>query len=698
MERPSDKLFTDFWLEKYSAFREGPWYKFNELHRVPGDRWNTAIAIMPNNIEARRYKYLDDAVKPEERHLKDLGRNFSGTTFSSFCNQVGFSTAETFSVETVKEYYAKLCKIEFPEVSSRPRDFNPDEKLEFAEYNKAFIPYAHPYIWEHIVFPYDFHAVYPIPLFQPQASIYFLTRIRAPEQYGNRTMPSHLEPEEDILLRGNSNSAGINSFLNQFLAYPGFREWERSVNAELSILRFRGFFKDLDFFLRKTDLPWDIALLKSLPTLIRGETKQVAPETLSTHATNKNLIVLDLNQWVKNAAYVIDTSVGWTEITKGREHLKQQYVDFVPEIVALMTGITDQELHKKYYHIMKQIENPLQSLTEALNQTHLQTQQIRAILFSPRRGIFAAQQEVRELFWGESIANPDGSQTEILHQPQDYGKQADLKDAQWVLSHALGRLMGCQLEGNDPVTALNGVCSYLKDSFTDNNTTRQRYAKAIYHLLEIQNNDLTDLCRDNPIRLLNRIKSNLYTPFKPDESQQPIKWAVLNALIPEINGVSATLNDNPLETAVLPATATITEDANPLPHQGHLLEFICGLIDANRPSEVRARLALHGDSPQKPKKVAFELTSDHKWLIEGSIDSLKTFLERLEKVRSLGATVQEDYGDFRRPFKVLYDRCDKDMLPRIGGNGAVLSLNWANLKIVFDGQKLLLESEKENDR
>lgn len=700
MNRPSDNLFIEFWQDKYKQFREDVWDKFNNKHSVPKGRWETAIAIMPNDTNAERYKYLSGVLTTEDRLLSELGRNFRGSTFKDYSSSTDFTLKERFTKEEIEGYYAELCEIEFPKESFRnPTIFDYNNDLKFDEYTLALTEraYAKALIYEHIVFPYDYVTSYPIPLFQPQASLYFLTRIRGPLKYANNNMPHELTTEERILLHGANHSGGINSFLKEFLISAEFREWERSVSAELSVLRFRAFFKDLSHFLTIDPNNWFGALEQSLPTLIRGDISS-CNEACSNGSSHINI---DLRNIIDKANFHINTETesGWNKINEARRPLLEQYKTFVPEVVGILKGISENEAKAKanemQARMMELLEEPFHILTEALNTTRENTQELHAILFAPQQGIFAAQQNIAKLFKDRSVNNPNNTVTSIYHKPDDYSKNKAEEDAQWVLAHALARFSGRELKDYKTAdSALEGEVNFLITAAKDNNNSLHDYSKAVFHLLGEEIAMAAVNFKQFPVRYLNNIKSRLFTPFKPDEAEKPIKWPILYALIPKLQLISAKMDSDNIEQNNLNATAILAAKANPLVTQGHLLDFICGVVEANETERLNATLILTGSNRNNPTSVKLIIEADatKPWIKDDEKENFLNKLKNFIAIRRMNGRLQGEYGDFHRPFAVLLERCLRDVLPQDIED--TISLIWPNLTISFEGNKFNIFSTR----
>jgi hypothetical protein len=415
---PSNDLFIDFWKTKYSEFRE-KWNGFNNKFAVPQGRWETAIAIMPNDENAQRYNFLNIKEKPGRKiSINDLGRNFGEISFFQYCKQNNFSLKDEYTEGDVNAIYEELCEVEFPEKSfSDPAKFRYDMELTFEEYKTThgdMNPVAT--IKEHIVFPYDFVTTYPIPLFQPQASIYFMTRIRDAKKYTASIMPDSLTPEETILLNGTYGSKGINSFLNDFLTSAEFREWERMVNAELSVLRYIAFIRDLRYLL---DKGWTMALSRSLRSLIRGKIeicneiatyheksragdnqKLLCSKTSCPHSDlpmEKNYFAINLMDSI-GKVFVVNTSVGWNKITEGRKALLDRYMDLVSEVVRLMRSIQDKEDYRACAETYESIRPHVDVLLQHLTHAERAAARVRSVVQHPAVAIIGAGSSAERFF------------------------------------------------------------------------------------------------------------------------------------------------------------------------------------------------------------------------------------------------------------------------------------------------------------
>jgi len=335
------------------------------------------------------------------------------------------------------------------------------------------------------------------------------------------------------------------------------------------------------------------------------------------------------------------------------------------------------ELLKKHSQMLELLEAPLRRLTDAHRKIQEDTQELRAILYEPTEGIYAAQREIAELFnLGNTLTNPDRSKVIIQHQPANY---QNIDDARWVLAHALSRFRGSELRGFSPSDALKRESDEIKSSAIKPNHPLNKFAIAIGRIFDINlqaEEKFYELMQEKPTYHLEKLKRRLFSPFKPDDSSDsPISWAVLHSLLPpdvELQNLiidKLTINNADVKKYLSnDKIIAVVKGANPFSIHGHLLSFISCVIsqhvNENSITKILASIDIEGcemkDGEMTVKNANYaelSFTSSSDWITD--TNGLKERIEKEIECRKNDIIATGEYGDFYRPFINIIRRYPK---------------------------------------
>jgi hypothetical protein len=388
MDFQEDKVEL-FWKIKFNNLRD-IWDDFNKINNIESGEWDIVIATMPDEKNAQRYKFLKNIRLSDFERIKTIhfGRKFGSKarnepelSFNRYCELQEFSPKDRYnSVDIICLYNDHLCAIEFPAGSfSNPLKFDYENDLSFREYNVSLINNnlntKLALITEHIIFPYDFIAEYPIPTFQPQASLIFLARITPASAY--REFANHS-------ISSSSNRLNrFNAHLKKFTSGNSFREWERLINAELPILKVNIFTEKLKEFVdNQTDINFEIALIECIPYLIRGNV--YCRSDSSNDISNDDTILVNTRKCI-GYDLLVDTSAGWNKIINVRSEQLSHYVAAINNITTLIRDIVDKSaeaeaekklvnifIHQK--HTVNNLLHPLPRLLKTVQYSYLSSE------------------------------------------------------------------------------------------------------------------------------------------------------------------------------------------------------------------------------------------------------------------------------------------------------------------------------------
>lgn len=351
----------------------------------------------------------------------------------------------------------------------------------------------------------------------------------------------------------------------------------------------------------------------------------------------------------------------------------------------------------KYEKMLRLMEKPLSRVTDAMQVVQSDFQELRAILYEPQRGIFAAQKNISPLFVkGEVIENPSGAPTTIQHEPKDY-ENGGKDDAKWILAHVLARFLGKELKGDNAQDALEQQICCLDVAVKNQDNPLHEYSEAILCLLGADN--ARQLVSESPIKYLDAVKERLFSPYKPDVAvTEPIRYPVLCALLPKnvVMSVSANFGGVALNEEQKQQAVVVVAGANPLSIHGHLLEFISGVVSANK-GRIKIFIKSKFKERDNPESVIVEFKSTSRWIEkeDDMHDEFTTFLNEICQARRDNKNLDQEYGDFRRPFVTLIKRCDSGSVPKpkVGDDYSV-SMIWKRLEIEFSEYGFSLISYK----
>ncbi len=310
------QAIVEFWQEKFNALYKiiddfvGNGIDIYALSPLNHDIFSVAMAYIDPDTEGTTFKYLPgvfDTISSRRSKLKTIsgvntGRKWdnSSTCFEAWkellskisqsdISQIGFNDCQSieneeqfytalkdksFDTNLLESYYNILAEIQFPQDSAAAP---PEKTLGALSKFKKYT--THPrdinadlykaYLLESILFPYDYFATYYVPLFQPQAMLFFFARIDEPTSYHSAQQKdkdfsqriSNLDNILSALINGSKydtmnvlhKHCEKNYLTKLDLAHLAFAAWEKELASELSILRWICFYEDIKFTIDALD-------------------------------------------------------------------------------------------------------------------------------------------------------------------------------------------------------------------------------------------------------------------------------------------------------------------------------------------------------------------------------------------------------------------------------------------------------------
>lgn len=300
--------------------------------------------------------------------------------------------------------------------------------------------------------------------------------------------------------------------------------------------------------------------------------------------------------------------------------------------------------------MLNELKRPLRALTTELNKTRESVFEIQAILNEPLDTILAHAPDLARFFEeSKKIKLFEGVEITVQHEPRNYSSD----EGEWFAARLLIELLGMEVN-KFPVEAqemADQVYKKVKKELEDQIKKASNYsevAKSIFKIIGGKRYSLNNNFTWPPaVEVLINIKERLFTPFKPDCAGNPLTWAVLYAYIPvEPHPFPKSLDDTHKLSDVC-----LSSDVNPFATQGHLLQFISGIISAADTDEVNVTL-------QDGKKIKIEKVPNAVWIDSNNIKRLFSQLKREISAFALGSIplTSDNWGNRMLPFIRLIRR------------------------------------------
>jgi hypothetical protein len=335
-----------------------------------------------------------------------------------------------------------------------------------------------------------------------------------------------------------------------------------------------------------------------------------------------------------------------SEFPDGEEPVIPQVFEVIMETMCYrlssFQGMQRQETQarrlRRVNMMMQQLIKPLQVLSDALDKTQAEVQEIKAILYDPMEAIFALQPRISRYFeQNRVIENPDGSSVRISHQPAHYRNSRE-NDARWVLAHMLAAVRGKEVIVFSSEEALAREISFYRRA-------KENSDSSFHHLASVVLGFIGCSCDEpDPIKALENFKYRLFSPFKPGNAQDIIYWDTISALMPvraKIDGLA-------------PDAVAIPVGTNPFATQAHLLQFISGVVSATFNSERNgckgfAVSLLDGSCLTRHEKMP--------WIVGSELEKLyRVLLREIKRLCDGSRSLDENWGDRTVPFVRLLRR------------------------------------------
>jgi len=406
-----------------------------------------------------------------------------------------------------------------------------------------------------------------------------------------------------------------------------------------------------------------------------------------------------------NFPEIVDRKVGYENILTGLVNKQKVLVGLITEPILRKYLKDDMKSHikerakkdaeialnRKHEEMLNLLTKPLESLTDALNRTQEDTQRLRAILYNPTKGLFAAAPLVRDYFTQGHDLRLGSVKWKVDHQPGDYENPFAAcavlaavvctvfgKSETFNLARD-GNALWCRtlelLNQSDP--AFEQLTKTIKLLLWHHETSNGEEKKK--NLVEYMQKVLVDKIEDQPDEgtkdyssfgfikeSLERFKEVIFTPFKQGESKHPLLPLLLIFYDYDVtNKLNITIKDNSEGDNTFSCNsfkkmlikrhdylAPFTEigDGLPVPRYSMLLSFFCGVID----------YAVRAVAGTELQSVLIEMTSGETYCILMQFSSevfndMKNTFEEMEIV--IGHRAGKVKGNFMKPFVDFCSLC-----------------------------------------
>ena len=567
------------------------WNNFNESNYIANGRWEIAIAAMKATETKGTYYFLKERIKKlpdnpqkykdrnfQTRLVEQCGRYFDGKTLQEIASESNFELKESYSHSEIITFYNDLTNIPFPHESfSKP--FSENKKVntrdrifsKYLNYSAESKKLSDAYIKEQIIFPFDYAATYQVPSFQPEAVILFMTRVREPKDY--LLDPTKcLSIYEKELLRGNQ---GIDALFSKFVNSDDFRIWERSLNSELSVLKFRMFFESMRA--NKDRNNWKEVISLALPNIIRGEIKLGG--SISEGDSSKQITKLNI---LENTIS-IDHRHEWNEISENLRPVFDQYMQLIPSVSSTVSELADSiskrtqaedraDHLERFKEMLANLQEPLNSLTDAVAQTQRDSQDLRNILYPIDKSLFSVAPLTKKYFDDGGRKYFCGIEWESFHNATHIKKQEEYFALACSVSAIILILLG---KGESKKISSNEqLITLVKSSLRQERESPSKIGRLILDILSMESSEnvfFSEIseCINSPMVFVNNdrqpnilknafliLKSIIFTPFKIDFKTETPLSALATIFYSENRNIQLLDNISAIKALTLSRKAT----------------------------------------------------------------------------------------------------------------------------------------------
>jgi hypothetical protein len=410
-----------------------------------------------------------------------------------------------------------------------------------------------------------------------------------------------------------------------------------------------------------------------------------------------------------NFPEIVDNANGWEQRLTGLINKQKILVGLITEPLLRSYLKKDMEKHlkekakqnaelalkKKHEEMLGLLTKPLESLTDALNRTQEDTQRLRAILYNPTKGLFAAAPLVRDYFTEGHPLRLDSACWEVSHEPDVYENPFA---ACTVLAAVVYAIFG-KVETFSQVRDGNALWCRTLELLNQSDPAFEQLTKTVklllwYHkgtngngedkektLLEYMRKVLVDNIEDKPDKKtqddinfgfikdsLNRFKKVMFTPFKEGESVHPLLplalifyegLGVRPTITITVQNLDCKYTYNDLENILIRGEKiTPFQDIGaclPVPRYAMLLSFLGGIIDYAVRPPINAKFTTAKIKVVPEQECVIEMTFSN---IDVFKDMESTFSAM---ARAVGITALRFTGNFLKPFVDFASLCSEEV-------------------------------------
>lgn len=322
----------------------------------------------------------------------------------------------------------------------------------------------------------------------------------------------------------------------------------------------------------------------------------------------------------------------------------------------------DRKELEKQAQMLRLLEKPLNSLTDALNKTQEDTQSLRSILYDPHRGIFSVAPLVCDYFEEGRDCRFGDVWWKALHKPDEYNKEEDDKPfaasatCAAIICHIFGQR---ELGKEKPSDLFWKMFSLLETEDSAFGELKGALEMILWECDKEKKQFLISQMRTNLLSLdknkkanyvveaLKRLKRTVFTPFKDQTKKTPLLPLALIVWDNKYKGslINGIVNTDVVKSITEMGGLDVFEASSlPVPRYSMVLSLISGVLEYAK-HEKKAVI-----------NIASVIQNEGKG-IEIIFDSTQEVFEKadMHKTYALMTSVKKDklftsQGNFRKPF------------------------------------------------
>jgi|GEM_PF-4447353 len=338
----------------------------------------------------------------------------------------------------------------------------------------------------------------------------------------------------------------------------------------------------------------------------------------------------------------------------------------------------DQNELKKQAQMLRLLEEPLSSLTKALEQTQQDTQMLRSILYDPHKSLFSVAPLVSDYFEEDRWCSYGKVRWKGIHKPSSLGTVEERHAAASVVAAIICRLFGAVPKGDEEEQDIYGKVVAMLESYDPAFEDLRKVLDIVLYgdsnkdlfFSELRSCLLSSAAIGNPScvkKALKNLKLYVFTPFKYN-GDAPIGPMALVLYDYGYRGevYSSTDVENLLRYPIKGKKALFEQNSLPVPRYSDILSLVSGILayaKNDKKEEPKAVKLLPPGNENTPRI----LLSFRKEIFDMS--EIKETLQLMKTVAE-NHSLRSPQGNFRKPLldfaSMIYDSGKVDVKCRNG--------------------------------